>query len=398
MSSGVGGRARILIVESNEDGTVGGSHQALFDLVVGLDRTEFEPVTMFYEDNVFAERLRGRGIEVIVFDELTERRRAVKPTSRLMSKIARYAMDIVHCRRELQRLAIDVLHMNNSPAIGYDNWLPAARSLHIPCIVTAMGTPVRPRRLAHRWLYKQFDLYLAISRHVAAGLRAQGVAADRIKLNYAGVDFDNLRRRVIRPRESVRRQLAVREDQVLALMVGNIRAWKGQREVVSALVRLPQKTRERLRFFFVGAAGNADAEYFAELRAAVASAGLQECVTFLGARSDVPDLFRAADIAVHASVTPEPFGLVVPEAMALGCAVIASSSGGPAEVITQGTGLLCDPDKPEEYADALQRLITDDRLRNQFSAAAPARAELFGIEQNVAGTEAAYRQVLKRPA
>ena len=251
--------------------------------------------------------------------------------------------------------------------------------------------------MAHRWLYRQFDLYLAISRHVEGGLRAQGVAPDRIKLNYAGVDFDGLRRRVVRSRESVRRQLGVREDHVLALMVGNIRAWKGQREVVTALALLPESIRERLRFFFVGAAGNADAEYDAELRAAVTRAGLERCVSFLGARSDVPDLFRAADIAVHASVTPEPFGLVVPEAMALGCAVIASSSGGPAEVITPGTGFLCDPQQPEEYANALQRLITDDRLRSQFAAAAPARAELFGIEQNVAGTEAAYRLVLGRP-
>lgn len=388
------GRKRILIVESNEDGTVGGSHQALFDLVVGLDHGSFEPVAMFYEDNAFVDRLRKKRIEVVLFDELTSRRRGINPSRGAISKTARYAMDIIRCRRELKRLRIDLLHMNNSPAIGNDNWLPAARSLRIPCMVTAMGNPASPRRFLHRWLYRRFDRYLAISRHVAAGLRAQGVNPERIKLNYAGVDFASLRMRAVQPREIVRRQLGVRDDQVLVLMVGNIRAWKGQREVIAALRLVPKDIRDRMRFCFVGAAGNSDGEYEAGLRDDVARANLQDCVAFLGARSDVPDLFRAADIAVHASTTPEPFGLVVPEAMAFGCAVIASSLGGPAEVIVPGTGFLCDPARPEEYARALEQLVRDDNLRRAISSAAPGRAALFGIERNVEGTASVYRRLL----
>jgi glycosyltransferase involved in cell wall biosynthesis len=388
--------ARVLIVESNEDGTVGGSHQALFDLVVRFEQTSFEPVVLFYEENAFASRLRDRGIEVVLFDELTEKRRGMIPIRGPVSKAIRFGMDILHCRRELQRLQIDLLHMNNSPSVGNDNWLPAARLLGIPCIVTAMGNPDRPRRLIHRWLYRRFDLYLAISRHVADGLRAQGVDPRRIKLNYAGVDFDTLRERVSRPREVVRRDLGVHADQVLVLMVGNIREWKGQREVLAAVCMLPRYILDRMRFFFVGAAGVVDAQYEAELRKEVARSGLAGCVTFLGARSDVPDLFRAADIAIHASITPEPFGLVVPEAMALGCAVIAASSGGPAEVIVPGTGLLCDPAQPEQYARALEQMIRDDAGRRAIAAAGPARAAIFGIEPNVAGTLSAYRALLAK--
>ena len=385
---------RILIVESNDDGTVGGSHQALFDLIAGFDHDRFHPVVMFYEDNAFARRLRDRGTEVVLFDELTSRKRALNPVRGFLSRVTRFGMDIVQCRRELQRLRIDLLHMNNSPAIGNDTWLPAARSLGIPCMVTAMGTPFRAKRFIHRWLSRRFDLYLAISRHVADGLRAQGVADERIRLNYAGVDFDSLRKRAVRSTDVVRSALGVGEGQVLALMVGNIRAWKGQREVISALSLVPEDIRARMRFYFVGAAGNADTEYQAELRDAISEANLNNCVAFLGARSDVPDLYRAADIVVHASTTPEPFGLVVPEAMALGCAVIATSFGGPAEVITPDTGILCDPARPEEYARAIELLVRDAVLRKSIAASAPARAEQFGIERNVSGTLAAYRQVL----
>ena len=194
--------------------------------------------------------------------------------------------------------------------------------------------------------------------------------------------------------EAVRTELVVAPDQLLVLMVGNIRPWKGQREVIEALRMLPAETLNRIRCYFAGATATADAEYEAELRQAIAAAGLGDCVKLLGPRSDVPELYGAADIAVHASTTPEPFGLVVPEAMALRCAVIAAKLGGPAEVIVPGTGILCDPTRPEEYARALEQLVRDDVYRGMIAAAAPARAALFGIERNVEGTSRAYRRAL----
>jgi L-malate glycosyltransferase len=389
-------RARVLIVESNEDGTVGGSHQALFDLVVGIDHTRFEPIVLFHEDNSFVPRLRLRGIEVVLFDGFTRKKRAIDPTGGLVTKLVRFGADVIRCRRELRRLRVDLLHLNNSPKTGNDNWLLAARSLGIPCIVTAMGDVGRPYRLIHQWLYRRFDLYLAVSRHVADVLFEHGVDPNRIELIYLGVDSDGLRKRVVRSRETVREELEVAQDQILVLMVGNIRAWKGQREVIAALRLVPEDTLAQMRVCFAGATASTDARYEAEIRDDVARAELGHCVKFLGYRSDVADLYCAADIAIHASTSPEPFGLVVAEAMALGCAVIAASSGGPAEVIVPGTGLLCDPARPEEYARTLEQLVRDDALRRAIGAAAPARAAVFSIKQNIEGTSRAYRRALQK--
>lgn len=388
-------RARVLLVESNEDGTVGGSHQALFDLVVGVDHTSFEPIVLFHEDNLFASRLRQRGIEVVLFEGFTRKKPAIDLSGGLVTKLVRFGTDVVRCRRELRRLRVDLLHLNNSPKTGNDNWLIAARSLGIPCMVTAMGDVDRPNRLIHRWLYRRFDLYLAVSRHVADALLRHGVDPSRIELIYLGVDLESLRKRVLRSREAVRDELGAGKDQILVLMVGNIRAWKGQREVIAALRLIPENVIARMRVCFAGATASTDAEYEAQLRDEVARAGLGHCVQFLGYRSDVPDLYRAADITVHASTSPEPFGLVVPEAMALGCAVIAASSGGPAEIIVPGTGMLCDPTRPEEYARALEQLVRDDALREAIAAAAPARAAQFSVERNVECTAQAYHRALQ---
>jgi glycosyltransferase involved in cell wall biosynthesis len=188
----------------------------------------------------------------------------------------------------------------------------------------------------------------------------------------------------------------VAPEQLLVLMVGNIRAWKGQREVIAALRLLPLEIRARLRVCFAGATASIDSVYDAEIRDEVAAGGLGGCVSFLGSRSDVADLYGAADIAVHASTAPEPFGLVVPEAMSFNCAVIAAASGGPAEVITPGTGFLCDPSKPQQYAGALEQLVRDESLRRSIAAAGPARAAVFSIERTVEGTERVYQRALKR--
>ena len=58
---------RVLYVESNEDGTVGGSHKILFDLVTRLSPA-VQPTVLFYQDNLWAERLRERGVDVRTWD------------------------------------------------------------------------------------------------------------------------------------------------------------------------------------------------------------------------------------------------------------------------------------------------------------------------------------------
>jgi len=387
--------ARVLIVESNEDGTVGGSHQALYDLALRIDRTRYEPIALFYQDNVFVKRLRERGIQVVVFSDVVGLEREKNRSGRRSGKVLRFAAAVMRRRNELKRLHIDLLHMNNSPGVGSDDWLPAARLAGIPCVVTAMGDAGKPRSIVHRWLYRRFDVYLAISHHMAAILRRHGVDTSRIELVYLGVDFGSLRARLARPADAVRRELNVRGDQLLALMVGNIRAWKGQREIVAAVRLLPPEVRNRLRVCFAGGTAGVDAGYEADLREEIAEAGLEDCITFLGTRNDVADLYNAADIALHASTTPEPFGLVVPEAMALKCAMIAAASGGPAEVITPGTGFLCDPRQPREYATALEQLVLDESLRRAIADAGSTRAAHFSIERNVEGTERVYQRALR---
>jgi L-malate glycosyltransferase len=381
---------RVLYVEFNEDHTVGGSHRAVFDLVRHLPRERYEPIVLYYQENVYAERLRALGVRVIVVDDARRREREANATRGYVGRRTHQLWGIWWRRQLLRRERIDLVHLNGSPLLGADDWLPAARLTGIPCLVTALSIMPPTQGRVHRALFQRFDMVIAISQHVESSLRALGVPAARIRRVYLGVDIDELRARAVTPRETVRRSLGVCDDTALVVMVGNIRHWKGQHVVLAAVAAMPAAVQRRLRLVFVGAVAPDAEAYAAELMATVEAAGLRDVVAFLGARTDVPDLLAAADVAVHASVRPEPFGLVVPEAMALGAAVIAARDGGPAEIVTPTTGLLFDPASPAELAAHLTALVLDPDRRHALGRAAPERAEDFSIAHHVAGNLAVY--------
>ena len=122
------------------------------------------------------------------------------------------------------------------------------------------------------------------------------------------------------------------------------------------------------------------------LRTLAGSLGLLSRVEFLGLRDDVPDLLRTAHIFVHPCVWQEACPLGVIEAMASGCALIASRAGGIPELVSDGrTGLLVPPGEPEPLAAALKQLLSDGGLRRRLARAGRQEAvERFGLEACVA--------------
>jgi glycosyltransferase involved in cell wall biosynthesis len=382
-------------VEVNEDGTVGGSHQALYDLVKGLDRERFEPVVLFYQDNSFSDRLRDVGAEVYTFDEARKRERAVRRSGNPISK----SLDILvgatlRRSRFLRQHRIDLVHLNNSPATGFDDWLPAARLNGIPCIASVMSVAPPNVGPIGRMLMRQFDLVLPVSRYILDDWARVGIPRERMRVVHHGIDLEAFRSRVTRSPEEVRAEFHVPPGHCLAVMVANVREWKGQHVVLEALGRLDHDTRGRLFTLFAGAWGDEDRDYYARLQELVKHHGLEGSVLLTGPRSDVADLLNAADIAIHASVTPEPGGIAVLEAMTVGTAVIAANVGGHAEVLTPESGLTFDTSSPGALACGLTQLIRDDGLRRSLGVKARERMEEFGIGRNVRETQDAYDGVL----
>lgn len=389
------GPARVLLVEGNEDGTAGGSHQCLFDIARSLDPEQFTPIVLFYQNNRFAERLREVGVRTLIWEDERVRERSPVGGMRRAKQAITLIGAVGRRIRLLRSERIALLYLNNGPGIGFDDWLPAAKLLGIPALAHARGAFAMPRRAWHP-LVRGFDAVAAISQEIEQFLLARGIPANRIVQIYDGVDGDAVRARANGSAADVRRELGVGPDGILIAMVGHLRPWKGQDLALEAIGTLAPAVRERLTIVFAGGVGHGDEAYAAGLHETVTRLGLEATVAFLGERSDTPAIMAASDIVLHASTRPEPFGLVVVEGMALGRAVVAAGIGGPTEIVTAGSGLLFDPTRPDMLAAALESLATDPAKRRQLGEGGRRRAEDFSLQRNVESLQGLYRSLLTR--
>ena len=85
---------------------------------------------------------------------------------------------------------------------------------------------------------------------------------------------------------------------------------------------------------------------------------IAEYVDFCGrlSRKEIVEMYASASLYLHGGVE-EPFGMVLIEALASGCPVLAHASGGPLEIVTPGTGRLMNTLNPEIWSEAALALL-----------------------------------------
>lgn len=143
-------------------------------------------------------------------------------------------------------------------------------------------------------------------------------------------------------------------------------------------------------------AGDGDERQALERRAG--ELGLSGRVRFLGAqpRERVLELFRAADAALLSS-SWENFPHAVVEALAVGTPVVATRTGGVAEVVEhERNGILVEPGDAEALAAAVGRLFGDGELRARLQAAAAASVTAYAPERIYGKLEAVLEQAAQR--
>ncbi len=151
---------------------------------------------------------------------------------------------------------------------------------------------------------------------------------------------------------------------IVVLCSERLVAWKGVRYLIDALYIL--KDQEFLCLIVGSGKGQRDNVEF-DLIKYVSELKLVHKIKFLGWREDMQELYQIADIVVHPVIKPEPFGLVVIEAMSFGIPVIATSIGGPAEIIAhEEEGILVPPREATILASALNDLILSKELREKI--------------------------------
>jgi len=152
------------------------------------------------------------------------------------------------------------------------------------------------------------------------------------------------------------------------LSVSQVIPIKGIHLVLEAMHLIKEKDQlDGVRFDIYG---DVPASYKKELNILIGQYGLKGHVAFRGwlPREKVRQRFVQYDACLHPSLREEPFGIAILEAMAKGTPVIATSSGGPAEVIHHGfTGMLFPMGDTARLADMILQLKNDDLLWKRIS-------------------------------
>jgi glycosyltransferase involved in cell wall biosynthesis len=238
----------------------------------------------------------------------------------------------------------------------------------------------------------------------AAGLATLTVANSRASANVLG---KRTRVRIIHPGidlgrfhpaprdEALRAELTGSTDRPLVAIIGRIDVSKGIDVLVDAMAALGGAAADA-RLVVVGEAGTGPAEYAERVREK-ATELLGDRVLFTGRRSDVPAILRAVDVLVVASLA-EPFGLSALEAQACRTAVIGTDAGGLVEFVEhEVTGLLVPPSEAAPMARAIERVLTDDLLRERMIDEAERRANPErGLDAQYDELAAMYRDVATR--
>lgn len=169
---------------------------------------------------------------------------------------------------------------------------------------------------------------------------------------------------------SVRAHLSGGRTGPIVVLPAAFRDFKG----IPVAVKAWPTVRQRFPDAVLSLAGGGELE--SELRQLVTDNRLDDSVVFAGVRTDMPDVYRAADVVLLPSIYGENLPTVLIEASATSRAIAASRVGGiPDIVIDNVTGLLFESGSEQGLADAVCRLLEDAELRQRLGAAARDRAQ-----------------------
>ncbi|QXC60253.1 glycosyltransferase family 4 protein [Aquihabitans sp. G128] len=402
----------VLFVQHYADG---GSVLSLFELVRSLDPARYRPLVAFRTTNPFVAEFEAAGIEVVCLSDglaaperLTPALGRRDPTSGRSTSLRREVRRLLNrdlpTTRRLLALArsrpIDLVHANNDLRVNRDA-VAVAAALRVPLVVHVrwIYTPIRDVSWwVDRQLARKVDHAFFISDAARDAYGDLGIAPERTEV------LDNPFELGPAPAEvgpaGLVAELGLPAGAPVVVLVGRITPWKGQHVLLGAAGRLAGSVPD-LQVVLVGAPTDALGKgYQEELEQLAGELGITHRVHLTGARRDVAEVLAAADVVVHASTQPEPFGRVVVEAMAAGRPLVAADAGGVPEVVDDGqTGLLVAPGDEAELARAIEQLLADPAEAAAMGRRARLAAEArFGTEAHAQAVQAAYDRVLDPPA
>jgi glycosyltransferase involved in cell wall biosynthesis len=384
------------IVHLIEDLGSGGAERLLYTNLKYFDRSLFqsEVITVFSNSTHWKEPIEALGVKVTSLD-CRNLRDLPKGVRRLRRLLHNSRPDLIHTHL----WAANVI----GRVTGRLGGIPVIGSIHNPDHEPDAWDDGAEVSLLKRWMAWSMDRWtarfgcerlVAVSEHVRRSAHERlGFPLERIDLLYNPIDIDQFQSGAPRGRQQLIEELSLPEGSFILLNVARVSPQKGLLYAIRALPAVRDKYPET---YLVSVGDTVDHRWLSRLEAEADSLGVARHMRFLGVRRDIPDLLRCCDLFVFPSLY-EGLGISLIEAMASGCACVASRAGPITEVIRQGVdGLLVPPADVQALADAVCLLLNDGARRKRLgeAAAKSVRAQ-FHPEAAARKLEDVYEAVLR---
>ena len=338
----------------------------------------------------------GHTVDLCVFDRtetpLTKRLRSESP----QTKIYALGHEVYNPLYILKLAKImknyDVVHTHNSSPQLFV--AIASMFVHTKLVSTEHNTSNRKRnwkwyRPIESWMYGKHNHVICISKIAEEKLREYmgGEWLDKSSNKYKmittinnGIDVGSISKAI-----PCKELLDLKENRKAILMVAGFRKQKNQDTILRALAELD---KDNFEVWFAGIG-----ERMEEVKQLAKSLKIGDRVRFLGLRTDIPNVLRAADIIVMSSHW-EGLSLSNVEGMSAYKPFIASDVNGLREV-TKGYGLLFPHEDAKMLAEEINHLENDETYYNEIAERCYERALEFDISKMVGGYELVYRNVIE---
>lgn len=321
-------------------------------------------------DGPWWDELREAGVHCLRHGrwELAERA-AIHPRLKTLPRLARmglYGLDLganqgpaaLRYAAWIKRNDVTGVFLNNGLGHNITGCL-AARLTGVPLYAYFQGNTRKNRLEQHvvPWAERIF----AVSRWTAEENARQGIPDANVGVLYPGIDLT---------REHGDGSPRAEDGRVRVGMVGMLTPWKGQLEFLDAF-GIAAAQVPHLDAWLFGDAVPGHEPYAAAVRAKIEALDLTKRVRIITDRKRPETIYPEVDFTTHSSISPEPFGRVIIEAMIFARPCIIAGDGGTAEIVRDGeTGYVASPRQPERVADRIATLATRADHRHAMGAQA----------------------------
>lgn len=219
------------------------------------------------------------------------------------------------------------------------------------------------RDIYHKFLYNHLNYYLTITEKLRKeAVRYLPLKPELIRVLYYGVP--KIRQNEVNICHEYFNEIGLDSKKFTVGLFGRIEYAKGQHVLINATLKLLQQG-VKIQSAIIG--NIMDQTYFEEINKLVNNSGYGNEIRFAGFHSNPTSIMGCFDVVVLTTAA-ETFGLVLPEAMRAGTAVIGTNAGGVPEIIQDGkTGLLFEPGNVDHLSACLKKYIDNPELHKRLA-------------------------------